>query len=166
MLTRKPISRAVAVGAAALLLAFGAWADGGGGGGGGGSGSDGSDDVHTQPNYLKAIAAINDKRWDEAIRLMRSHVLRNDNDADGHNWLAYAYRKAGKLDEAFRHYRRALGIDPRHLGAHEYIGEAYLQAKQPDEARKHLQRLAELCGTQCEQYLDLQRAIGEATAKR
>jgi len=164
-MSRMQMTRAMAVGAAALLLAFGTFADGGGGGGGG-SGSEGTDDVHSQPNYTAAIAAINDQRWTDAIRLMRSHVLRNDSDADGHNWLAYAYRKSGRLDEAFRHYRRALGIDPKHLGAHEYIGEAYLQAKQPDEARKHLQRLAELCGMQCEQYVDLQRAIGEFQARR
>jgi len=164
-MSRMQMTRAMAVGAAALLLAFGTFADGGGGGGGGGgSGSEGTDDVHSQPNYTAAIAAINDQRWTDAIRLI--HVLRNDSDADGHNWLAYAYRKSGRLDEAFRHYRRALGIDPKHLGAHEYIGEAYLQAKQPDEARKHLQRLAELCGMQCEQYVDLQRAIGEFQARR
>ena len=160
----KLISRTIAVAAAALLLALGARADGDGGGGG--SGSVGAEDVHMQPNFQQAIAAINGQRWDEAIRLMRSHVLRNDSDADGHNWLAYAYRKSGRLDDALRHYRRALGIDPRHLGAHEYIGEAYLMAKQPDEARKHLQRLAEICGTQCEQYRDLQRAIAESTASR
>ena len=127
------------------------------GGGGGGSGE--PDDSHSQPGYLQAVAAINEQRWPDAIRLLRAHVSQFDRDADGHNWLGYSYRKAGRLNEAFVHYKRALAIDRSHLGAHEYIGEAYLMANQPDEARKHLQRLAELCGVQCEQYKDLAAAI-------
>jgi len=136
------------------------------GGGGGGSGE--PDDSHSQPGYLQGVAAINEQRWPDAIRLLRAHVQQFDRDADGHNWLAYSYRKAGRLNDAFVHYRRALAIDRAHLGAHEYIGEAYLMANQPDEARKHLQRLAELCGVQCEQYKDLAAAIDRsrvATAK-
>ncbi len=146
----------------ALAAAAPARADGGGGSGGGGGEAD---PAESQPAYLQGISAINDKRWPDAIRLLRGHVLSNDRHADGHNWLGFAYRKAGRLDEAFRHYKRALGIDRAHLGAHEYIGEAYLMAKQPEEAGKHLKRLAELCGTQCEQYLDLDRAIAEYRKK-
>jgi tetratricopeptide (TPR) repeat protein len=142
----------------AVFVAATAWADGGGG-------SDPPDAAESQPVYLQGIAAINDKRWPDAIRLLRGHVQSNDRHADGHNWLGYAYRKAERLDDAFRHYKRALGIDRAHLGAHEYIGEAYLMAQQPDEAGKHLKRLAELCGTQCEQYLDLERAIAEYRKK-
>jgi tetratricopeptide (TPR) repeat protein len=127
------------------------------GGGGGSSGE--PDDTQSQPGYLQGVAAINEQRWPDAIRLLRAHVLQFDRDADGHNWLAYSYRKSGRLKEAFAHYRRALAIDRSHLGAHEYIGEAYLMANQPDEARKHLRRLAELCGVQCEQYKDLAAAI-------
>jgi tetratricopeptide (TPR) repeat protein len=141
--------------AAALLGATPAWADGGGGGGGSGE----PDAASAQPAYLKGVAAINDKRWPEAIASLRVHVLANDRHADGHNWLGFAYRKAGQLDNALRHYRRALALDKAHLGAHEYIGEAYLMANQPDEANKHLKRLFELCGSQCEQYVDLERAI-------
>jgi tetratricopeptide (TPR) repeat protein len=149
--------------AAALVLVPAAWADGSDGGGGGGGDAD---DSATQPDYVKGVAAIKAQRYAEAIALLSRHVLARDGHADGHNWLAYAYRKSGRLDEAFRHYKRALGIDPQHLGAHEYLGEAYLMAKQPDEARKQLQRLAQLCASQCEEYRDLQRAIGEFTAKR
>jgi tetratricopeptide (TPR) repeat protein len=139
-------------------------ADGGGGGGGGG-GSGEPDDSHSKPGYLQAVAAINEQRWPDAIRLLRAHVLQFDRDADGHNWLAYSYRKSGKLNEAFVHYKRALAIDRSHLGAHEYIGEAYLMANQPDEARKHLQRLAALCASSCEEYRHLDSAIA-AYAKK
>jgi tetratricopeptide (TPR) repeat protein len=128
------------------------------GGGGGREGPD-TDAVHAQADYQAGITAINQQRWADAIKALERHVWRNDRDADGHNYLAFSYRKSGKLDDAFKHYKRALAIDPKHLGAHEYIGEAYVMAGQPQEARKHLDRLASLCGTQCEQYRDLSEAI-------
>jgi len=143
--------------AAALLAAAAGWAQAAGGGGGR-EGPD-EDTMHAKPEYQAGIAAINDKRWADAIKALDGHVRRNYRDADGHNWLAYAYRKSGQLEPAFKHYKQALVIDPKHLGAHEYIGEAYVMAGQPQEARKHLERLAALCGTQCEQHKDLAQAI-------
>jgi tetratricopeptide (TPR) repeat protein len=140
------------------LLLFVAASTQAAGGGGGREGPD-EDTMHAKPEYLAGIAAINDKRWAEAIKALDGHIRRNYRDADGHNWLAYAYRRSGQLEPAFKHYKQALVIDPRHLGAHEYIGEAYVMAGQPLEARKHLERLAALCGTQCEQYKDLAQAI-------
>lgn len=132
-----------------------------GGGGGGNSRVEGADSetMHAQADYVAGVAAIKAERWPDAIKALDRHVSRNHRDADGHNWLAYAYRKSGKLDAAFKHYKLALSFDPKHLGAHEYIGEAYVMAGQPQEARKHLERLAALCGTQCEQYRDLAEAI-------
>jgi Flp pilus assembly protein TadD len=131
----------------------------GGGGGGSASGMTAAADVHEQPDYKSGVQAINEQRWSDAITLLSRHLRRNWRDADAHNWLGYSYRKAGRLDEAFRAYGNALSIDPRHQGAHEYIGEAYLQAGRPADADKHLQRLAALCGTQCENYIDLKEAM-------
>ena len=135
-----------------------AWAAGGGGGR---SGVFEQDDatMHAQPDYAAGVAAIKAERWGDAIKALERHLARSYRDADGQNWLAYANRKAGRLDEAFKHYKLALGFNPRHLGAHEYIGEAYVMAGQVQEARKHLEQLATLCGTQCEQYRDLAAAI-------
>jgi tetratricopeptide (TPR) repeat protein len=130
-----------------------------GGGGGGGVLRVDQNALHEQPDYVAGVAAIGEQRWADAIKALERHVGRNYRDADAQNWLAYANRKAGNLDEAFKHYKLALTFDPRHLGAHEYIGEAYLMAGQIDEARKHLEQLATLCGRQCEQYRDLAEAI-------
>jgi hypothetical protein len=42
------------------------------------------------------------------------------------------------------------------------LGEAYVKAGNLDKARQHLARLEEICGKDCEEYLDLARAIGKA----
>lgn len=128
------------------------------GGGGGRSGPE-ADEMHAQAGYKQAMAAIDAQRFPEAIELLEKHVWRYDRDADGHNYLAYAYRKSGQLDPAFMHYKRALAIDPQHLGAHEYIGEAYLLAGKMAEAEQHLKVLAGLCAARCEQYHDLEKAV-------
>jgi tetratricopeptide (TPR) repeat protein len=138
------------------LLAPPLWADGGGGGAGGPSAQD--PQKQSGP-YKDAMTAIQAERFAEAAALLEPWVAQYRDDADGHNWLAYSYRKTGKLDLAFRHYKRALGIDPQHLGAHEYIGEAYLMAQQPEKAEQHAKILAQLCPQSCEQLTDLRAAI-------
>ncbi len=138
-----------------LALAVAAtWASAAGGGGGPGSRAAGA-----SPQYDQAVAFIQAEQWKDAIPLLQSHLQRARNDADAHNWLAYALRKSGQLEAAFTHYRRALALEPTHLGAHEYIGEAYLLAGQPALAQFHLDELARICNSNCEEFLDLQKAI-------
>jgi tetratricopeptide (TPR) repeat protein len=132
-----------------------AQAAGGGGGGGGG----GDEAQRRAPSYERGVQAIKAAHYKEAIDLLNGYVLQARDDADGYNWLAYAYRKTGQLEPAFTHYKRALAIDPQHLGAHEYIGEAYLMAGQPAQAEQHLRKLESLCPSGCEQREDLGRAI-------
>lgn len=139
-----------------LLFALSAsalWADGGGGG------ASADDPAKQSGPYKDAMTAIQAGRYGQAAVLLESWVAQYSNDADGHNWLAYTYRKTGRLDLAFRHYRRALGIDPQHRGAHEYIGEAYLLASQPEMAEQHAKILAQLCPQSCEELSDLRSAL-------
>jgi hypothetical protein len=53
-----------------------------------------------------------------------------------------------------------LRINPNHLGALEYQGELFLQTKKVSAAKKNLAKLKQLCGVNCEEYLDLKKAIG------
>jgi len=139
------------------LLAAPLFAAGGGGGGGGGGGTD-DPNKQTGP-YKDAMDAIEAGRYAQAVPILENWVLGHSHDADGFNWLGYAYRKTGKLDPAFKAYKRALGLDPQHRGAHEYIGEAYLMANQPDKAEYHAKVLAQLCPQSCEELADLRAAI-------
>ena len=111
------------------------------------------------PDYAAGKAAIEAKNWEAAVRSLSSAALRDTRNADIQNYLGYAYRHTGKLDLAFRHYQRALELNPRHRGAHEYVGEAYLMVDNLAKAEEHLARLQQICLIPCEEYTDLKTAI-------
>ncbi|MEI8265716.1 MAG: tetratricopeptide repeat protein [Betaproteobacteria bacterium] len=103
--------------------------------------------------------AVKKQQWERAIALLQPYLQAHPQDADGHNLLAFSLRKAGRLGEAETAYDRALTIDPHHLGAHEYRGELMLLLGRREQALVHLQALERLCGLQCEEYLELRRAL-------
>ena len=111
------------------------------------------------PDFAAGKAAIEAKRWDAAIGSLSSAALRDTRNADIQNYLGYAYRHTGRLELAFKHYRRALELNPRHRGAHEYVGEAYLMVDNLAKAEEHLARLKQICLIPCEEYEDLKKAI-------
>ena len=113
------------------------------------------------PDYAAGKAAIEAKNWDAAIRSLSSAALRDTRNADIQNYLGYAYRHTGQLALAFKHYQRALDLNPRHRGAHEYAGEAYLIVNNLAKAEEHLAALEKICLIPCEEYEDLRRAITE-----
>jgi len=111
------------------------------------------------PDYAAGRKAIKAKDWNAAIKFFSSAALHAPDNADIQNYLGFAYRMAGRLDPAFRHYRRALELNPRHRGAHEYVGEAYLIVGDLASARKHLEALRKICLLPCEEFGDLEREI-------
>jgi tetratricopeptide (TPR) repeat protein len=82
------------------------------------------------------------------------------------NILGFSYRNLKQYDLAFKHYKRAIEIDPRHRGAHEYIGETYLMAGDLAGAEKHLAALKAICLLPCEELKDLERAIAEYRGRK
>ena len=112
-------------------------------------------------DYAAARRAADSKNWADAIRLYERAEKRYPDQADLQNSLGYAYRNLKQYDLAFKHYKRAIEIDPRHRGAHEYIGEAYLMTGDLAGAEKHLAALREICLLPCEELEDLERAIAE-----
>jgi len=113
-------------------------------------------------DFEPGLAAIRTREWPVAIAHFETVVKGEPGNADAHNWLGYAYRNLGEMDASLRHYREALRLAPGHLGAHEYIGEAYLKLGDKAKAREHLAILERLCGRNCEEYKDLERAIAAA----
>ena len=121
--------------------------------------------VKLDPDYAAGKHALEAKDWPAAIKSLNAAALRDTRNADIQNSLGYAYRHAGQLDLAFRHYRRALQLNPRHRGAHEYAGEAYLIIHKLAKAEEHLAALHKICLIPCEEYEDLKKKIAEYRGK-
>ena len=111
------------------------------------------------PDFAAGKQALERKDWGEAIACFTRAALRDPDNADVQNYLGFSYRNLGQLDPAFRHYRRALELNPQHRGAHEYAGEAYLMKGDLARAEEHLAALQKICLLPCEELLDLEREI-------
>ena len=105
-------------------------------------------------NYRQALTEL--KRVDQVVA----------KNADVNNLLGFASRKLGQYSQAGVYYVKALKINPNHLGALEYQGELFLIQKKATLANKNLAKLKKLCGTSCEEYLDLKKAIALSTKKK
>ena len=111
------------------------------------------------PDYAAGKKAIEAKDWSAAIKSLSSAALRDTRNADLQNYLGYAYRNAGQMELAFKHYGRALQLNQRHRGAHEYLGEAYLLVNNLAKAEEHLVALQKICLIPCEEYEDLKKKV-------
>ena len=127
-----------------------------------------ADPVEENPTASKLDAdfaagkhAIESRNWQAAIKSLSSAALRDTRNADIQNYLGYAYRKAGQFDFAFKHYDRALMLNPRHRGAHEYLGEMYLMVNNVAKAEEHLAALQKICLIPCEEFDDLKEKIDD-----
>ena len=126
---------------------------------------DDPDAVKLDPDYASGKKAIEAKNWNAAIKSLSSAALRDTRNPDLQNYLGYAYRNAGQIDLAFKHYERALQLNPRHRGAHEYVGEAYLLVDNLPKAEEHLAALKNICLLPCEEYDDLKKQINVYRAR-
>jgi Flp pilus assembly protein TadD len=117
-------------------------------------------------DYAAGKRAADSKDWAQAVQLYQRAEKRNPDQADLQNNLGFAYRNLKQYDLAFKHYKRAIELDPRHRGAHEYIGEAYLITGDLPSAEKHLAALKEICILPCEELKDLERAVAEYRATK
>ena len=123
------------------------------------------DDAGLDPEYARARQALEAKDWRAAIGLLNSAALRDTRNPDIQNYLGYAYRNSGDLALAYRHYHRALQLNPRHRGAHEYLGEAYLMSGNLAKAEEHLALLGKICLIPCEEYAMLERQVAAYRAR-
>jgi tetratricopeptide (TPR) repeat protein len=162
---------------------------GGGGEGGGGSsgntGSGGAGGVVCYENYTfdpkKGVcvknSALNDWQLYDQGRLLALaghyrealgslQAVRNQNDAMVLTMIGYATRKLGDVNAGIAYYQRALSIEPDNVNTREYLGEGYVSLGRLDLAQGELDRIEKLCGTECDQYIDLAAAMAGETEWR
>jgi Flp pilus assembly protein TadD len=116
-------------------------------------------------DYAAGKQAMEKKNWPEAAKRFQQAALRDPDNPDLQNYLGYTHRNLKQFDLAFKHYKRAIELNPRHRGAHEYIGEAYLMVGDLANAEKHLAALRNICLLPCEELGDLEKAVKDYRAK-
>jgi len=117
--------------------------------------------IKTVTSELTAIRIlINSEKYTTALTSLKSADKSYPNNADVNNLLGYTSRKLKQYPQAGTYYTKALKIDPKHLGALEYQGELFMILKKTSSAKSNLAKIKAICGTSCEEYIDLMKAIG------
>jgi tetratricopeptide (TPR) repeat protein len=106
-------------------------------------------------DYAYALAKA--ERYDDALGVL--NLLKNPNTAKALNYRGYATRKLGHIDEGIGYYQKSVALDPHYAQVREYLGEAYVLKGDMARAKAELQAIKGICGTECEEYEDLAKAI-------
>ena len=104
-----------------------------------------------------AFALATEKRYDEALVILDQ--VQNPNTPKALNYRGYITRKLGRTEEGIGYYLKSVAMDPHYVQVREYLGEAYVIQGKLGLAKEQLHVIQTLCGTVCEEYLELSKAI-------
>jgi Flp pilus assembly protein TadD len=112
--------------------------------------------VRIDPTNLEArrnlgIALMTQGKLDEAIDRF-NEILKSNNSARVHYYLAIALCRKGNFDEAIKHLFTVLTLDPKHPDAHNKMGIALLATGKPNEAIKYFNEALRETPNQAEIY--------------
>jgi tetratricopeptide (TPR) repeat protein len=110
--------------------------------------------------YRAAYTTIYD-RHDYTAAIDQLKALGHDDTAAVANLIGYSYRKLGDYKVAQIWYERALKADPNHVKTWQYYGLWQVEQGNRDQAEYHLTRIAQLAGTNSEEYRSLAAAIAQ-----
>ena len=96
-------------------------------------------------------------RPEDAIVLLKQ--IANQNQPRVQNYLGFANRKAGRMEDAMMYYNVALSMDPDYVLARSYMGQGMLQQGDFDGANAQLREIKERAGTNNRSYEMLASAI-------
>jgi tetratricopeptide (TPR) repeat protein len=103
-----------------------------------------------------------DGQYEEALTLLGR--IADQHDAKVLTMIGYSTRKLGNVDAGIAYYHQALAIEPDNINTREYLGEGYVSLGRMDLAQVQLDRIEKVCGTSCEQYEDLAKAMATGNA--
>ena len=104
-----------------------------------------------------AYALAKAERYDEALAVL--DLMQDRETPQALNYRGYATRKLGRVDEGIGYYLKSVALDPHYAQVREYLGEAYVIKGEVERARDQLRAIEAICGTDCEEYEDLAKAI-------
>jgi tetratricopeptide (TPR) repeat protein len=109
-------------------------------------------------DYRAAYSTVYD-RQDYSAAIDQLKALGHDDNAAVANLIGYSYRKLGdyKLSQVW--YERALKADPNHVKTWQYYGLWQVEQGNRDQAQYHLSKIAQLAGTDSEEYRSLAAAL-------
>lgn len=107
--------------------------------------------------YELGYTLAKDGQFAEALDVLRSSVRQSDPRVQ--TMIGFSLRQLGHVDAAMAYYAAALSADPASTRTRQYLGEAFLQRNDVAKARAQLAAIGVQCGTSCEDYVALSRAI-------
>ena len=110
--------------------------------------------------YRAAYSTIYD-RHDYATAIGQLKALGHDDTAAVANLVGYSYRKLGDYTLSQVWYERALKADPNHVKTWQYYGLWQVEQGNRDQAQYHLSKIAQLAGTDSEEYRSLAAALAQ-----
>jgi tetratricopeptide (TPR) repeat protein len=96
-------------------------------------------------------------RPEDAITLLKQ--IANQNQPRVQNYLGFANRKAGRMEDAMIYYNVALSMDPDYVLARSYMGQGLLEQGDFGGAYAQLREIKERAGTDNRPYQMLAAAI-------
>jgi tetratricopeptide (TPR) repeat protein len=117
-------------------------------------------DPTTTAGYRSAYETIYD-RHDYAAAIGQLRALGQDDDASVATLIGYSYRKLGDYKVSQVWYERALTTDPDHVRTWQYYGLWQLEQGNREQAQYHLNKIAQLAGTDSEDYRSLAAALDQ-----
>ncbi len=120
-----------------------------------------NDDSGSQTSafYKQAVAKVNRGEYIKALVDLEKIVRDEPRNADAHNYIGFCYRKSGQLKDAQAAYNKVFAVNPEHRGALEYQGELFLKLGDLQSAKRNLEKLIKICGRECKESSELERAI-------
>jgi tetratricopeptide (TPR) repeat protein len=105
--------------------------------------------LELQPDYVNArtqlaVIALSNQRMEEARTIIEETVRLEPGNPGLHANLGAYWVRAGKPDNAIRHFEHALQLEPRSVAAHHELGQIRLAQNQIDAALLHYAARARL----------------------
>lgn len=109
--------------------------------------------------YELGYTLAHDGAYGEALAVLRSATQQSDPRVQ--TMIGFSLRKLGHVDEAMAYYTAALAARPSLTNTRQYLGEAFLQKNLPAKAKEQLAEIGTRCGSGCEDFAALAKAIAD-----